>query len=94
VKIRNLNHKIHDHDNPFFLNPTQSGIATFFIPGKEDTTLVLSLLSLFRFLKEVRRQGAFQSSNHFFDSGKEFPMAPPITERYLQKAKALQYFKD
>ena len=43
----------------------------------------------FKVLKEVRRQGAFQSSNPFFDFGKEFPMAP-ITESYLQKAKVLQ----
>jgi len=34
----------------------------------------------------LRDQGAFQSSNPFFDSGKEFPMAPPITESCLQKA--------
>ena len=38
----------------------------------------------------LRDQGAFQSSNPFFDFGKESPMAPPITESYLQKAKLLR----
>ena len=38
----------------------------------------------------LRYQGAFQASNPFFDFGKESPMAPPITESYLQKAKVLQ----
>jgi len=39
----------------------------------------------------LRRQGAFQARNPF-DFGKESPMAPPITERYLQKANVLQLF--
>jgi len=38
----------------------------------------------------LRYQRAFQSSNHFFDFGKESPMAPPITESYLQKANVLR----
>ena len=37
----------------------------------------------------LRSQGAFQSRNPF-DFGKEFPMAPPITMSYFQKAKVLQ----
>jgi len=41
----------------------------------------------------LRDQGVFQASNPFFDSAKESPMAPPITESYLQKAKVLRIFQ-
>jgi len=41
----------------------------------------------------LKDQGAFQSNNHFFDFGKESPMAPPTTESYLQKAQVLPFFK-